>query len=73
MPTLVVLESRYHKVSNWTDRFFFVGGRGWEFLVGQISRVEFPIKTAWGVMLNDKAVHSVVTSNELSRIVIMRD
>lgn len=34
MHVLVVLELRYRKVSNWTGKFFFLSGRGWEFLVG---------------------------------------
>ena len=34
MHALVVLEPRYRKVTDWTNKFFFVSGRGWEFLIG---------------------------------------
>lgn len=39
----------------------------------QIFQVEFPIKVAWGVVSNDKAVHLVATLDELRRIAIMQD
>lgn len=52
--TLVVLEHRYRKIANWTDKFFFISSLGWEFPIGKISYTKFLIRAQWGVIPNDK-------------------
>lgn len=70
---LVTLEPRYCKVKDWSPKFFFVFVHGREFPVGQVNCREFPIRTDWGKILKDKAVHPTVTPYEANHLAIVRE
>lgn len=72
MSSFVVLEQWYRKVPDWTGKSFFGSGHGWELLVGQINRTEFPIRALWGVVPSNKVVRLTATLDELCHIALLR-
>lgn len=63
MPTLVVLEPRYCKVLDWTNKFF-LSSWGWEFSIGQVGWAKFPISAFYRVTKNPLLIHSEVLLGE---------
>lgn len=46
------LESLFSHINDWSKKFFFISGTGWEFLVDEARRGEFPVHAIWGQILD---------------------
>lgn len=61
---MAAFEPRNSNAKTWTNKFFFLVGRGWEFSASEKDILNFPIQVNWRKVPDDKKILIDLTDYE---------